>query len=281
MTRNCDDGTKVSVNPFIADAARVAFAFTACSLTAKFIRRWSLRDAAKPGTLPFFNFPDSLRSGDSRDHRVVSLKATDFPMRMVSETPMKRPRRKLLWFAGIAVVLVAAAIASFMLRSKPQTHAAARATSIPVTVAPAAQRDVPIFLQALGTVQAAFTVSVRSQIDGKVVTVNFVEGQEVKKGDTLAEIDSRGTQGRARSGDRQEGAGCRATRIGAEGLDAFPGAWPQSLRDPAEHRPAASQGRSAKSHYRRRPGCHRKRADAALLRHHHRAARWPHRLPPG
>jgi multidrug efflux system membrane fusion protein len=50
---------------------------------------------------------------------------------------------------------------------------------------------VPIFLQALGTVQAAFTVSVRSQIDGKVVTVNFVEGQEVKKGDTLAEIDSR------------------------------------------------------------------------------------------
>ena len=112
-------------------------------------------------------------------------------MRMVSETPMKRPRRKLLWFAGIAVVLVAAAIASFMLRSKPQTHAAARATSIPVTVAPAAQRDVPIFLQALGTVQAAFTVSVRSQIDGKVVTVNFVEGQEVKKGDTLAEIDSR------------------------------------------------------------------------------------------
>jgi multidrug efflux system membrane fusion protein len=112
-------------------------------------------------------------------------------MRMVSETPMKRPRRKLLWFAGITVVLVAAAIAGFMLRSKPQTHAAARATSIPVTVAPAAQRDVPIFLQALGTVQAAFTVSVRSQIDGKVVTVNFVEGQEVKKGDTLAEIDSR------------------------------------------------------------------------------------------
>ena len=60
-----------------------------------------------------------------------------------------------------------------------------------MTVAPVAQRDVPIFLQALGTVQAAFTVSVRSQIDGKVATVNFVEGQEVKKGDTLAEIDSR------------------------------------------------------------------------------------------
>lgn len=59
-------------------------------------------------------------------------------MRMVSETPMKRPRRKRLWFAGIAVVLVAAAIASFILRSKPQTHAVARATSIPVTVAPAA-----------------------------------------------------------------------------------------------------------------------------------------------
>jgi hypothetical protein len=48
MTRNCDDGTTVSVNPFIADAARVVFAFTACRLPQKFIRRWS-RFAMVPG----------------------------------------------------------------------------------------------------------------------------------------------------------------------------------------------------------------------------------------
>ena len=62
---------------------------------------------------------------------------------------------------------------------------------MPVTVAPVAQQDVPIFLHALGTVQASFTASVRSQIDGKLQSVNFVEGQAVHKGDTLAQIDPR------------------------------------------------------------------------------------------
>jgi multidrug efflux system membrane fusion protein len=56
------------------------------------------------------------------------------------------------------------------------------------------QRDVPIFLDSLGTVQASNTVAVHSQIDGKLQSVAFVEGQEVHKGDTLAVIDPRALQ---------------------------------------------------------------------------------------
>jgi multidrug efflux system membrane fusion protein len=62
---------------------------------------------------------------------------------------------------------------------------------MPVTVEQASTADVPIYLDGLGTVQASNTVAIRSQVDGKLQSVNFVEGQQVKKGDTLAVIDQR------------------------------------------------------------------------------------------
>jgi multidrug efflux system membrane fusion protein len=75
-------------------------------------------------------------------------------------------------------------------------RAAGRAAScaVPVTVIAAASRNVPIYLDALGTVSAANTVSIRSQITGTLQTVNFTEGQEVHQGDTLAVIDPRPLQ---------------------------------------------------------------------------------------
>jgi multidrug efflux system membrane fusion protein len=49
--------------------------------------------------------------------------------------------------------------------------------------------DVPVYLDGVGSVRALNTVTVRAQVDGKLLAVNFVEGQDVKKGDVLAEID--------------------------------------------------------------------------------------------
>jgi membrane fusion protein, multidrug efflux system len=74
--------------------------------------------------------------------------------------------------------------------SKPESRGAAR-TSVPVTVAVATRRDLPIYFTGLGTVQASYTVAIHSQVDGKLQDVNFVEGQHVKKGDVLAKIDPR------------------------------------------------------------------------------------------
>ncbi len=65
------------------------------------------------------------------------------------------------------------------------------ATPVPVLVAMSQTRDVPVYLDGLGTVQAFNQVSVRAQIDGPLLEVRFREGQDVAKGDVLARIDPR------------------------------------------------------------------------------------------
>ena len=62
---------------------------------------------------------------------------------------------------------------------------------VPVVAAKAETRDVPIYLDGLGTVQAYNLVSVKAQIDGPIVEVRFREGQNVKAGDVLVKIDPR------------------------------------------------------------------------------------------
>jgi multidrug efflux system membrane fusion protein len=76
--------------------------------------------------------------------------------------------------------------------SAQQKQAANRARpDLPVPVLAATPRiqDVPVYLDGVGAVRALNNVLVRPQVDGKLIAVNFTEGQEVKKGDVLAEID--------------------------------------------------------------------------------------------
>lgn len=63
--------------------------------------------------------------------------------------------------------------------------------SVPVISVDVAMRDMPIWLSGLGTVQASNTVTVRPRANGSLDTVNFTEGQTVKAGDVLAQIDPR------------------------------------------------------------------------------------------
>lgn len=60
---------------------------------------------------------------------------------------------------------------------------------VPVLAATPHVADVPVYLDGVGSVKALNTVTVRSQVDGKLLKVNFVEGQDVKKDDVLGEID--------------------------------------------------------------------------------------------
>jgi multidrug efflux system membrane fusion protein len=62
---------------------------------------------------------------------------------------------------------------------------------VPVTVATATKRNVPIYLTGLGTVMPTLSVGIHSQVDGKLQEVLFTEGQHVKKGDVIAIIDPR------------------------------------------------------------------------------------------
>jgi multidrug efflux system membrane fusion protein len=61
--------------------------------------------------------------------------------------------------------------------------------AVPVLAAMPRVQDVPVYLDAVGAVRALNTVTVRAQVDGKLIAVNFTEGQDVRKGDVLGEID--------------------------------------------------------------------------------------------
>ena len=60
---------------------------------------------------------------------------------------------------------------------------------VPVLAATPRVQDMPVYLEGVGSVRALNNVIVRAQVDGKLIAVNFTEGQDVKKGDVLGEID--------------------------------------------------------------------------------------------
>jgi membrane fusion protein, multidrug efflux system len=101
------------------------------------------------------------------------------------------------WYLLVGIAILAAVWGGYVGR---QHHATANvaaetaptpAPAIPVSAGTAERRDVPIYLTGLGTVQAFNTVTVKTRVDGELVKVAFTEGQDVKAGDLLAQIDPR------------------------------------------------------------------------------------------
>jgi membrane fusion protein, multidrug efflux system len=90
--------------------------------------------------------------------------------------------------AGIALASLAAVII-FWRHTSSQAAPTAERPAVPVTATAAVQRDVPIYYDALGTVQALNTVAIRAQVNGQIVSIDFRQGQEVRQGDVLAKID--------------------------------------------------------------------------------------------
>jgi membrane fusion protein, multidrug efflux system len=120
------------------------------------------------------------------------------PVEPVWETPQTQETKwrrgmAVVWLFGLAALILGA---TFVFEGTPpeetaQSPAKSAAAPVPVTVTDVSTHDVPIYLDGLGTVQASNTVAIRSQVDGKLQSVNFVEGQEVRKGHTLAIVDQR------------------------------------------------------------------------------------------
>src|SRR6201981_127426 len=74
---------------------------------------------------------------------------------------------------------------------KQQKAQAAAPRAISVATAPVSKQDVPVYLSGLGTVTAFNTANIKSRIDGQIMKVNVREGQDVREGELLIEIDSR------------------------------------------------------------------------------------------
>lgn len=101
-------------------------------------------------------------------------------------------RRRTVLIA-VSAVIAAGAVSFYMLQGLDPVRATRPAArfAVPVSVAVAARRDMPIYLSGLGTVQALYTIGTHSQVDGKLIEVLFTEGQHVNKDDILVKIDPR------------------------------------------------------------------------------------------
>ncbi|MDO8359291.1 MAG: biotin/lipoyl-binding protein, partial [Devosia sp.] len=106
-------------------------------------------------------------------------------------------KKKILW---IAVLLLAGA-ATYWFYNKPadapgpqgggKRGPGADGRPLPVQAAMAKSGDIDVFINALGTVTARNTATVKARVDGQLVRIAFREGQTVKEGEVLAEIDAR------------------------------------------------------------------------------------------
>jgi multidrug efflux system membrane fusion protein len=108
------------------------------------------------------------------------------------EIARPRPRRRVTWIFVLLLVVLGGVVWWYRHGAAPQPSAAGR-NAPPMSIVPqvVAKGDVNITLNALGTVTSLATVTIRTQISGYMIKIDFTEGQEVKKGDLLAEIDSR------------------------------------------------------------------------------------------
>ncbi|NBA80066.1 MdtA/MuxA family multidrug efflux RND transporter periplasmic adaptor subunit [Pseudomonas putida] len=115
------------------------------------------------------------------------------------------------WLVGLLILLLVAALAWWLWPAATPAHKEASggrggkgmgmiggrpgfggsSDPVPVRVVPVRTGDFPLYYKALGTVTATNTVNVRSRVAGELVNIHFKEGQRVKAGDLLAEIDPR------------------------------------------------------------------------------------------
>src|SRR6266404_4546341 len=145
----------------------------------------------------------------NRSKRMGQLKSIDLPepgARGV-EGPRSATPSKTRWWLWILILGVIALGIWYFRSSRAASQAATSAApgapgkgkgaagpgnfAVPVIVATAQRGDLPVYFNGLGTVTAFNTVTVRSRVDGQLISIAFQEGQFVHQGDVLAQIDAR------------------------------------------------------------------------------------------
>jgi multidrug efflux system membrane fusion protein len=130
-------------------------------------------------------------------NRPDSKQHTEDPEKL-ADAQRQRPRRRTIWITSAAAVILAIILVyhfrSHNTSSAPnKAHAPGQVQQDPaaITFGQSGTGDIDIYVEALGTVTPTYTVTVFSQITGRVMAVHYREGQMVRKGDPLADIDPR------------------------------------------------------------------------------------------
>jgi len=100
-------------------------------------------------------------------------------------------KRKLITVLGALLVVLAAMGLVAYYKKESQASSQKGPPAIPVTAVAVVSKTVPVRLYAIGNVESFTTVAVKARVDGQIVSVHFKEGDEVKQGAVLFEIDSR------------------------------------------------------------------------------------------
>jgi multidrug efflux system membrane fusion protein len=99
--------------------------------------------------------------------------------------------RARFWAGAPVVVALGAAGIWYQMREPARSAMPVAVPAIPVTATSARRQDVPVYLRGLGTAVAFNRVTVHVRVDGELQAVDFIEGQDVKEGDRIAQIDPR------------------------------------------------------------------------------------------
>ena len=99
-------------------------------------------------------------------------------------------RRRWALVTMVVLVLLGGYLGWGYLSGKPAPPSKPTATGITITSATAEMGDIGVYIDAIGTVTPVYTSLITSQVTGLVVSVHYQEGQVVKKGDPLVDIDS-------------------------------------------------------------------------------------------
>jgi multidrug efflux system membrane fusion protein len=138
---------------------------------------------------------------------ILPQRASEAPGRI---EPAAGRSRKWPWLIGIgAAVLLAILLSTRASQQKKERAVAAKkeaaGRAVPVSGVPARTGDLGVYISGLGTVTALNTVTVRSRVDGQLLRVQFREGQLIREGDLLAEIDPRPFQVQLMQAEGQKG----------------------------------------------------------------------------
>jgi membrane fusion protein, multidrug efflux system len=127
---------------------------------------------------------------------MANLESAGRPAGTPGTAPVPSGKRRFPLFTVI-IILVAIVVGVIVWRQISGNNAAKNQGGsmrgaggpVPVVIGTVAQKDVPVYLDGIGTVQAFNTVTLRSRVDGQLLKLGFEEGQDVRAGDVVAQID--------------------------------------------------------------------------------------------